>query len=73
MDFQAGTLLAERFQETRRQFRRLWLKLWGAGFLIVLLGFTVAWIFVQPAPPRQIVIAAVLVAIVAALFRKSNT
>ena len=58
MDFQAGTLLAQRFQETRQQLRRLWFKLWGACLLVVVCGFLVAWVFVKPAPPRRVVIAA---------------
>jgi TRAP-type uncharacterized transport system substrate-binding protein len=58
MDFQPGNLIAERFQETRRQLRKLWLKLWGAGFFVVFVGFIIAWIFVKPAPPRHVKIAA---------------
>ncbi|WP_182865924.1 TAXI family TRAP transporter solute-binding subunit [Rhodopirellula sp. JC639] len=51
------SLLAEHFRETRRQVRGLLLKIWGGGFLVVLFGFALAWFFIQPAPPRRIVMA----------------
>lgn len=58
MDIKAGNLLAQQFQETRRQLRKLWFKLWGVGLLVVVFGFLITWFFVKPAPPRQITIAA---------------
>ena len=51
-------ILAEGFIETRKQLRGLWLKLWGGGFFIVILGFMLAWMYIEPAPPSRIVIAA---------------
>ncbi|MGI9428753.1 MAG: TAXI family TRAP transporter solute-binding subunit, partial [Bythopirellula sp.] len=57
MALRPDSLLSQQFQETRRQLRGLWLKIWGGGFLVVLAGFAVAWFFIQPAPPRNIVIA----------------
>ncbi|QDV83168.1 TAXI family TRAP transporter solute-binding subunit [Planctomycetes bacterium TBK1r] len=51
------SLLTEHFRETRRQLRGLLLKVWGGGFLVVLFGFALAWFFIQPAPPRTIVMA----------------
>lgn len=51
-------VLAERFMETQRQLRGLWLKLWGGGFFVVFLGFGLAWLYIEPAPPSRIVIAA---------------
>jgi uncharacterized protein len=50
-------LLSDRFRETRRQLRGLWLKLWGGGFVVVAAGFAIAWFLMEPAPPRTIVIA----------------
>lgn len=49
--------LTEHFSETRRELRGLLLKIWGGGSLIVLIGFVLAWIFIQPAPPRTIAMA----------------
>jgi TRAP-type uncharacterized transport system substrate-binding protein len=57
MNLRRDSLLTEHFRETRRQVRGLLLKIWGAGFLIVLIGFALAWFFIQPAPPRTIVMA----------------
>ncbi len=48
------SLFSEHLRETRRQLRALWLKVWGGGFVLVLLGFCLAWFFIQPAPPRDI-------------------
>lgn len=48
------SLFSEHLRETRRQLRALWLKVWGGGFLIVMVGFCLAWFFIQPAPPREI-------------------
>ena len=48
------SLFSEHLRETRRQLRALWLKVWGGGFVVVLLGFCLAWFFIQPAPPRDI-------------------
>jgi hypothetical protein len=53
----ANRLLTEHFRETRRELRGLLLKIWGGGFLVVLIGFALAWFFIQPAPPRTIVMA----------------
>lgn len=50
--------LAERLQITRSQLKGLWLKLWGGGLLVVFIGFAITWIFIEPAPPNRIVIAA---------------
>ena len=47
-------LFSEHLRETRRQLRALWLKIWGGGFVVVLIGFCLAWFFIQPAPPREI-------------------
>ncbi|QEG41135.1 TAXI family TRAP transporter solute-binding subunit [Roseimaritima ulvae] len=57
MSFPKNSLLTEHFRETRRQVRGLVLKIWGGGFLLVLIGFALAWFYIQPAPPRTIVIA----------------
>jgi len=57
MNLRRDSLLTEHFRETRRQVRGLLLKIWGGGFLIVLIGFALAWFFIQPAPPRTIVMA----------------
>ncbi len=57
MSFRKNSLLTEHFRETRRQVRGLVLKIWGGGFLLVLIGFALAWFYIQPAPPRTIVIA----------------
>lgn len=57
MSFRKSSLLTEHFRETRRQVRGLVLKIWGGGFLLVLIGFALAWFYIQPAPPRTIVIA----------------
>ena len=51
------SLFHEHFRETRQQLRSLWLKIWGGGFIVVLIGFSLAWFFIQPAPPRTIHIA----------------
>jgi len=51
------SLFSEHLRETRRQLRALWLKVWGGGFVVVLLGFCLAWFFIQPAPPRDIYMA----------------
>jgi hypothetical protein len=53
----ANSRLTEHFRETRRELRGLLLKIWGGGSLVVLIGFALAWIFIQPAPPRTIVMA----------------
>lgn len=58
MESQKRSLLADRIHETRRQLTGLWLKLWGGGFLVVLIGFGIAWFFIEPAPPSTVVIAA---------------
>ena len=58
MEPEQGNILAERFHETQKQLRGLLLKLWGTGFLLILIGFGIAWIFAKPAPPSRIVIAA---------------
>ena len=50
--------LKDKLQETRKSLRSLWLRLWGGGCVIVIIGFVAAWFFVKPAPPRKIVIAA---------------
>lgn len=50
--------LRERLAETHRDLRRLGLRLWGSGLLLVAIGFTIAWFFIEPAPPDRIVIAA---------------
>lgn len=57
MSSQDESVLLRHFGDARRQLRGLWLKLYGGGFLIVIAGFAIAWVFVEPAPPRQIVIA----------------
>lgn len=51
-------VLARRFHETKQQLRSLWLKLWGGSFLVLIIGFGLAWMFVKPAPPSRITIAA---------------
>jgi uncharacterized protein len=53
-----GDLVTQRLWETRRQFRQLWFKVWSGGFLVVLIGFALTWFYLEPAPPRTIVIAA---------------
>ena len=58
MSLQAETLFKEHFRETRRQLRALWFKVWGGGSVVVLIGFCAAWFFIQPAPPRDIHMAA---------------
>ncbi len=58
MSLPAENLFKEHFRETRRQLRALWLKIWGGGFAVVLIGFSLAWFFIQPAPPRHIHMAA---------------
>ena len=58
MTTEPRNLLAEQFQETGKQLRGLWVTLWGGGFAVVLLGFLIAWFFVEPAPPSTVVIAA---------------
>lgn len=57
MSLRHDSLLTKHFRETRGQVRGLLLKIWGGGFLIVLVGFALAWFFIQPAPPRTIVMA----------------
>ncbi len=57
MNDRVDSLVAEHFRQTRREVRKLFLKIWGGGFFIVILGFALACFFVQPAPPRKIVIA----------------
>ena len=54
MSLTPESLFSEHFRETRRQLRALWLKIWGGGFAIVVIGFSLAWFFIQPAPPRAI-------------------
>ena len=54
MSLNSESIFSEHFRETRRQLRSLWLKIWGGGFAIVLIGFCLAWFFIQPAPPREI-------------------
>ena len=51
------TSLLERYWDTQRNLKRWWLRLWGSGVLLVLVVFAVAWYFVEPAPPKRIVIA----------------
>jgi uncharacterized protein len=51
------SILAKKLTTTRRQLRSLWLKLWGGGFVLILVAFGIAWFFVEPAPPHKIVIA----------------
>jgi TRAP transporter TAXI family solute receptor len=51
------TSLLERYWDTQRNLKRWWLRLWGSGLLLVLVVFSVAWYFVEPAPPKRIVIA----------------
>ena len=58
MSLNAENLFNEHFRETRRQLRALWFKIWGGGFAVVLIGFSLAWFFIQPAPPRHIHMAA---------------
>lgn len=50
--------LSEHLLETRKQVRKLFFRIWGGGFFLVLVGFAVAWFFIQPAPPKKIVLAA---------------
>lgn len=54
MSLNSESLFNEHFRETSRQLRALWLKIWGGGFAVVLIGFSLAWFFIQPAPPRTI-------------------
>ncbi len=54
MNSTSESLFNEHFRETRRQLRALWLKVWGGGFAVVLIGFCLAWFYIQPAPPREI-------------------
>lgn len=58
MSLRPDSLLTKHFRETRGQVRGLLLKIWGGGFIVVLIGFALAWFFIQPAPPRTIVMAA---------------
>jgi TRAP transporter TAXI family solute receptor len=51
-------ILETKLKMTRRRLRSLWLKMWGGGIVLVLVAFGVAWLFVEPAPPDRIVIAA---------------
>ncbi len=55
MSLRGDRLLIKHFRETRGQFQGLLLKIWGGGFLVVLVGFALAWFFIQPAPPNTIV------------------
>lgn len=57
MSLRRDSLLTKHFRETRGQVRGLLLKIWGGGFIVVLIGFALAWFFIQPAPPRTIVMA----------------
>lgn len=57
MSLRHDSPLIKHFRETRGQFRGLLLKIWGGGFLVVIIGFALAWFFIQPAPPRTIVMA----------------
>ena len=54
MSLTPESLFKEHFRDTRRQLRALWLKIWGGGFAVVLIGFSLAWFFIQPAPPHTI-------------------
>lgn len=51
------SLISQHFRQTRRQLLSLLFKIWGGGFLVVIFGFAIAWFFVQPAPPRKLVMA----------------
>lgn len=51
------TSLLEHYRDTQRNIKRWWFRLWGSGLLFVFVVFTVAWFFVEPAPPNRIVIA----------------
>lgn len=51
------TPLLERYWDTQRNLKRWWFRLWGSGFLLVFVVLVVAWFFVEPAPPKRIVIA----------------
>ncbi|MDF1843240.1 MAG: TAXI family TRAP transporter solute-binding subunit [Rubripirellula sp.] len=55
MSLRGDRLLIKHFRETRGQFQGLLLKIWGGGFLVVMTGFALAWFFIQPAPPKTIV------------------
>lgn len=48
-------LLAE-FNKAQRDVRDMW-KIWGPGVFLTLLGFAIAWFFVEPAPPNELTIA----------------
>ena len=48
----------ERYWDTQRNLKRWWFWLWGSGVLLVFVVLTIAWFFVEPAPPNRIVIAA---------------
>ena len=52
------SVLAQKLNNTRRQFRSLLLKLWGGSALFIVIAFGIAWLFVEPAPPRRLTIAA---------------
>jgi len=51
----ADSVLAQHFRQAKRHLRSLLWKIWGGGFLLVTLGFAIAWFFIQPAPPKTIV------------------
>ena len=53
----AESLLKQHLLDTRRHVRRLLFRIWGGGFFFVVVGFAIAWFFIQPAPPKRIVIA----------------
>ena len=57
MNDRPDSLLTEHFRQTKRHLRRLLFKVWGGGFLCVICGFAIAWFYIQPAPPRKIVMA----------------
>lgn len=54
---ESPSILTKKLRTTRRQLRSLWLKLWGGGFVLILVAFGIAWFFVEPAPPDKFVIA----------------
>jgi len=58
MEAESQGILTKKLKTTRRQLRSLWLKMWGGGLLFALVTFGIAWFFIEPAPPRTIVIAA---------------